>query len=694
MSRLGFRHAVPLPRPRSAVFMVALAALTLAITGQIQVWVLGLTVAALAWASYRGTRPASWQTVGPLLNAGLAFAVVAASILWWKGQLALVALAHFAMLTQALQLLDARPRKSEFLLVVLSVFQVTMAANLTDSAFFPALLVAFTVSAVWTLIIHTLRAEAIEAGEPAAAQRVLSRGLMRTTLVASLISILLSAALFPILPRIRSGAIFDKGFGMPLSVSGFSDRVELGDIGRIRNDPTVVLKIETTEGPVLSPTSRYWRGLAFDHFDGRSWSVTPSSRHRVAGDPEVGVDLGGPREGVRIVQRMIREELVPGVLFSPGHPASMRGGIGRLERDVNGSLIAHATAGKRVLYTMAAHVRARNADTLRRDVASLPKALGERFVQLPELDPRVGELAAEIAGLADTDIDRAIALESWLQSEGRYTDSPPDFSSDRSPIEGFLLRQTEGHCEYFASSMVVLARSLGLPTRIVNGFAAGYENSLGGFIEVAQSDAHTWVEIHFAEAGWIRFDPTPADLRMASSAALRDGRTWRELASAIELWWFTRVVDYDRGHQARALRDLWYSWNRWRRDSQQGQAPASSQPEEAEWALPESSGTLWGFGIVVAIVIMAAADFRRRGRRPDLPSYYERALRRLRRRGLERDPHESARSFAFAVAGGIPGEGARAFARITEAYLRDRFGGRAAPDLEEELRTLRDSLRA
>ncbi len=693
MSRLGFRHAVALPRPRSAVFMVALASLTLAITEQIEAWVLVLTLLPLGWALFRGSRPARWQSSGALLNAGLALSILVGFSFWWDGKLALLALAHFAMLAQGLQLVDARPRKSEFLLVALAVFQVTMAANLTDSAFFPPLLVAFTVATVWTLIIHTLRAEAIEAGEPAAAQRVLSKGLMRTTLVASLVSVLLSAALFPILPRIRSGAIFDQGFGASLSVSGFSDRVELGDIGRIRQDTSVVLRVETSEGPVLPPAERYWRGLAFDHFDGRRWSITPTERHRVQGDPEIGIDLGGPRDGVRIVQQITREKVDPGVLFTPGEPAGFRGGVGRLNRDVNGSLLAHATAGKRVLYQMAIHVAPRDLGGLRADQTTLPEPLGERFLQLPELGGAVGELASEITASATTDVDRIVALEQWLTTQGRYTDVPPNFAADASPVEGFLLRQTEGHCEYFASSMVVLARTLGLPARIVNGFASGHENSLGDFLEVAQSDAHTWVEVHFAEAGWVRFDPTPADLRMAGSAALHAGRTWSDLASAIELWWFTNVVDYDRGHQARAMRKLWFSWQEWRRDRGQAQ-PAEKPDQEPGWSLPTPSNTAWGFGIVALLVIMAAADLRRRKRRAPLPGYYARALRGLRRRGLERAEAESARSFAFAVAAEVPAAGGQAFRRITEAYLGERFGNASAPDLEEELRTLRDSLRA
>ena len=96
--------------------------------------------------------------------AGITLATIAVAL---RGEPSTIALAHFAALTQGLQLLDARPRHTEFLLVALALFQVVLAANLTDSVFFTPLLVAFVGSAVWTLLVHTLRSEAIEAGAPA-----------------------------------------------------------------------------------------------------------------------------------------------------------------------------------------------------------------------------------------------------------------------------------------------------------------------------------------------------------------------------------------------------------------------------------------------------------------------------------------------------------------------------------------------
>jgi transglutaminase-like putative cysteine protease len=672
--------------------MVGLATATLGITGQLSPWALGASAGALGWTLYAGPRPAPWQRSPWLLNGLLAVCVATAALLFGLGGPLIVALAHFAALAQALQLVDARPRRTEFLLVALAIFQVTLAANLTDSAFFPPLLIAFTVAAVWTLVVHTLRAEALEAGEPEAAQRALSRGLQRTTLLASLCSVLLSMALFPLLPRVRSGALFDRGFGAATAISGFSERVELGDIGRIRLDPTRVLRITTVEGEVATPGERYWRGLAFDHFDGRRWAVTPNLRAPLPGDPEIGVDLGGPRRrGRRVVQQIAREAVESGVLFTPGLPAAFRGAVGRLERDANRALHAPATRGKRVLYHVVAELAEPPDRELAEDHVEAPRG-DLRLLQLPALDPKVAALAREITADQTNDAARVRAVESFLRTRGHYTDTPPAFAGDRSPLEAFLLERSEGHCEYFASAMVVLLRSAGLPARLVNGFAGGHANSLGGFVELAQSDAHTWVEVPYRKAGFVRYDPTPPDPRLASADALRGTAGLGELASAIELWWFRNVVDFDRGHQARAVRDVWLAWHRFRKGKDRTEPPGEDDP----WSMVLPSAPLWGLAAALLLGSAGLADLRRRRRRGRrrLPPDYARALRLLARAGLVRGEAETARGFARVLVGRIPADAAHAFRRITDAYLAERFGGAPPSPLRHELACLRHSLRS
>ena len=276
MSRLEFRAEVPDARPPSAWMLVSVAGATLWITEQLRPWAIAIQVAAILYSLLTRQRPSRWQTSPITLNLGM-FGIVGATIsLALEGNPATVSLAHFAALTSGLQLIDTRPRKSEFLLVALALFQVILAANLTDSLFFPPLLMVFLVAATWTLLVHTLRTEAIESGNGIEAHRAINSGLLRMTLVASVASVMVALVLFVMLPRMRSSMI-RGGLSSSLAMSGFSDRVELGTIGRIRQDPTVVLRVETLEGEMPPRAQAYWRGLAFDTFDGREWSITPVS---------------------------------------------------------------------------------------------------------------------------------------------------------------------------------------------------------------------------------------------------------------------------------------------------------------------------------------------------------------------------------------------------------------------------------
>jgi protein-glutamine gamma-glutamyltransferase len=365
-----------------------------------------------------------------------------------------------------------------------------------------------------------------------------------------------------------------------------------------------------------------------------------------------------------------------------------------VECDVNGGLYAFPTAGERVSYqvTSASEVPAEAA--LRADHAAVPRERGDRFLQLPALSPEVGALARSIVEGLATDAERVRALERYLRRNGHYTDDPPaQGSAGVSPVESFLLQRTEGHCEYFASGMVVLARSLGIPARLVNGFAGGEANGILGFTELRQSDAHTWVEVPYQRAGWVRYDPTPPDLRIAGANALSASDRLAALQSALEFLWFRNVIDFDRSRQASALRKLWVAWHAWRspRELARGEAgdpspdaPAVSLRPLAVLALPA----------LLAALVAALLHQRRLRRESPVPPYYRSALRLLSRRGARRAPGDTARGFAARVRERFEPLPALAFTRVTELYLAERFGRRPAEGAGgEALRELRDSLR-
>jgi transglutaminase-like putative cysteine protease len=683
-------------RPLASYAVVLVSAAALALTGQVSALALALHAAAVVASLRLRPAPRAWQKRALVLNAGVLLAMVFAAQLWLRGALALLALAHFTHLAQALQLLDARERRSDFLLVALALFQMILAANLTDSILFPPLLLAFLVAAVWTLIQHTLWMEAIRAGEVWSAQRALAPRLLATTLWASAGSVLLALAIFLFLPRLQSGPLLASA-ALAGPAAGFSDRVSLGDLGRIRSDPAVALRVETVRGRAPAAARAYWRGLAFDHFDGRRWSVTPSAREGLAMAADLGVRVGRG-EDADLVQRVLREPVASGVVFGAGRALRLEGGLGRIERDANGGLYAPESIHDRVNYTIESRSEPPDAAALRADRAALPARAGERFLALPALAPEVLALAAEITAGAATDAERAASVERWLRRNGRYSDAPPPerAGDPRSPIERFLLERTEAHCEYFASAMVVLLRAVGIPARLVNGFAGGRENEFGGFVEVARSDAHAWVEVHFERAGWVAFDPTPPDLRLRARQA-----SWlaeaRDLAAAAEHWWYQHVVEFDRSSQLRALRAGWLAWQGWR--AERAARDAAVRPEEAErWG--GLSLIPWLRPALAAAATAAVAGLllrwrRRARRRGPLPAPYAEALALLEReRGLVREHSVAARDFARRAARAMPPAAAAAFWTLTEDDLAERFGGRRAPASRRALRALRDSLRA
>ncbi len=692
MTRLEFRGAVSIARPSSAWLMALVASATLWITGQLAMWVMLIQLLAYGFSYYTRHDPPGWCRSPIWLNVGM-FGISAVTISQaLHGSPAPLSLAYFASLSQGLQLMDARPRKSEFLLVALALFQVILAANLTDSVFFPPMLVIFLFSVTWTLMVHTLRTEAAEAGDAQAAGPAISPSLLRTTLLASGVSLVLALLIFTVLPRMRTGMLRGH-MGPSLALAGFSDRVSLGTIGRIRRDDTVVLRVETLQGTAPAPETAYWRGLAFDRFDGRSWAVSQfpgrRARQRLNGSPRFGANLGAGPTPDALAQRIVREPVRAGVLFGAGPVLRVEGPLDHLELDANGGIYFPAGPDERIRYTLWTDARNWGESDLRRDRAIHPLEPGPaserrsaRYLALPQFDPAVAQLAREIAGEFSRDSDRLRAIERYLREVGRYTDAPPDMGTDgeRSPIESFLLDGLEGHCEYFASAMVVLARSLDMPARLVNGFAGGRVNRIGRFFELTRSDAHAWVEVHYEQAGWVRYDPTPPDLRLRSSAALSLGERLSEIASVIELWWFQRVVDFDSSDQILALQSVWHMIRSLR--SSEGSGPAMLQPSDRTWSAPRLPNAPWAWLTTSGLVVALSADLLRRRRsgrtRRALPRAYARALRLLARRGLRRGESTTARAFARQLEKELPDVACACFSRITEAYLAERFGGQSA----------------
>ena len=146
--------------------------------------------------------------------------------------------------------------------------------------------------------------------------------------------------------------------------------------------------------------------------------------------------------------------------------------------------------------------------------------------------------AGQFTAGTDSRFDAVRALEQWLATEREYSLDVQDSGFD-DPLVAFLLGEMPGHCEYFATSMVVLARSLDIPSRLVTGYLRGEKNRFSRTYLVRRSDAHAWVEVYFPGHGWVAFDPTPSAGRTTGTdVGLAD--LISDLHLTIRRWWDSR----------------------------------------------------------------------------------------------------------------------------------------------------------
>jgi transglutaminase-like putative cysteine protease len=146
--------------------------------------------------------------------------------------------------------------------------------------------------------------------------------------------------------------------------------------------------------------------------------------------------------------------------------------------------------------------------TLRASDQDYPGWVTQRYLSLPpEVPTRVKQLAIQLTATEPTPYDRAHAIEQYLRTFP-YTLDVPRPPANQDLVDYFLFDLRKGYCDYYASSMVVLARAAGIPARLAIGYASGVYNLNSRRFIVTQAEAHSWVEVYFPGTGWVPFEPT------------------------------------------------------------------------------------------------------------------------------------------------------------------------------------------
>lgn len=297
-----------------------------------------------------------------------------------------------------------------------------------------------------------------------------------------------------------------------------SDSLQLG--GAIRLGDQVVFLVSAPQG-----RRYYWRSRTFDHYDNGRW--TSSAEVRLT-DPEPPLDvlhetyLPGAR--VPVQQTFTMGLSASRLVYTAPQPyrvdLATRSDLTYTgdENSPNNSMVISVIRPMRVLYegesyTATSLMTNATADQLRNASTDYPAWITKTYGNyMPSVTSRTVQLAAQIVAEAGavTPYDRAKAIESWLRTNITYNEIIPQPPAGQDAVDWVLFDHREGYCNYYASAMVVMLRSLGIPARMAAGFAQGTWNDQEQAFVVRERDAHTWVEVYFPGYGWIEFEPTAA----------------------------------------------------------------------------------------------------------------------------------------------------------------------------------------
>lgn len=617
---------------------------------------------------------------------------------------------HLMLFGMVLKLFSVHRRRDHVYLVVLAFLEVLGAAILTVDTIFLVCFSVFLLLSVSTFISFEMKRSAAAAGAEArlhAPPRRIAPPLSATSAV--LMAAILAGAvlIFFILPRVSAG-YFREFAPRNEFVSGFSDDVRLGDIGQIKRSNTVVMHIQL-EGEEPTLFDLKWRGLALAAFDGQRWSnqlprlqVQRLHSNGIGLGPAFRTDPRAPYTGRYrpLRYRVLMEPIGTEVFFLAETPLRLFGKRRLVGVDAAGSVYNRDSRLVDV-YQGISDIAPPDAERLRHSMGEISPEIATLYLQLPGVDPRIPELARSVTTAAVTAYDKAAALETYLKQEYAYSlDLPRTPPAD--PLAYFLFERRAGHCEYFASAMAVMLRTLGIPSRIVNGFRTAEVNEVTGSYVIRGRDAHSWVEAYFPGYGWTSFDPTPPDPAFEVTALTR----FLVYVDAMREFWREWVINYDFAHQvtlgqnvALSGRELFRSVRLWMKQKYRSLVAAARQAHRDAARSPQRwvLATLLGSGLLLLLVNLprmwrwwrrrVLAEAPERAPRAAASIWYERMTQVLARRGWRKSPSQTPEEFLSSI--GDP-RLRPSVERFTRSYEGARFGtsvedARALPGLFREI---------
>jgi transglutaminase-like putative cysteine protease len=689
----------------------------------------------------------------------------------------IIVIGQFLVLMQLIKLFELRANRDYAQLLVLSLLLMVAGAISTPSLLFALLFALWIFVSLYTcLLFHlkvendralaaqTLPTDRVSLATVRQDQRYLPRSMRKLAALVSAAAVFMAVFVFLFFPRGTGAGMFGQlQFRPSQTLTGFSDSVSLTDVTRIQQNNEIVAQVQVwkNDEPVQGTQTLYLRGKTLDLYfpDLRKWERSSMAEDGLEGPAALDLRRTPERPGEKppdVYRQRISLKptgtttifAMPGpVGFNPARPTKIR----FFPDDET------ITTAEPLYQRLEYEVRSRNYsidanpvdDTLNRitrlDVfreppspnapeAAIPPRVAA-YARLPEVggvddqNRPLASLRAPNVAVSPLDAQIAANIQKHLRTKFAYTLDLTAEKRDRNkdPVEQFLEDWKKGHCEYFASAMVLMCQSLGMQARMVTGFRCDeYDPNMGQYYVVRQSHAHAWVEVKTTN-GWQTYDPTSG----IEDGAPHRTSVWQSVKhffDYLEFTWADKVVAYDADRRENLISNI---------DRQMVNAvvntplnPNRSNHRIQDWWsdltgafsdwLESGQGWLISARLIVGLIciLLAALVYfvanylvqrhrmRRRAARiglDNLPTaeqirlarqlgFYERLMRLLESRRIVRPRHLTPREFSDSLTF-LPNEAYDTIRRLTQIFYTIRYGRRDLPhDEQKDLESTVDTL--
>ena len=462
---------------------------------------------------------------------------------------------------------------------------------------------------------------------------------------------------------------------------------------------------------VRSQAELFWRVMAYDEFTGKGWRISrndpsqirtirrnsinyefflPSPTYGLIGSPK----LAAPVKTQEVVQTYtIISPNFPNLVPMAAVPNRVFFSSEELDVDQEGMIRSPAPLPPELTYTVISNVVERNPQLLRQMPSEYPRSIRNYYLKLPaSLSPQVRDRALSFLANAknadgqpialDNNYDRAVQIAQSIKQN--YAIQPLKFDKSRNDLVSQFVEQGGGEESHFVSTLAVMLRSLGIPTRYVVGFSSGKFNPFTGLYEVQNIDTQSMVEVFFPVYGWIAFDPVPN--RPLFPPSIESDRTFSTIQT---FWnWIAQFLPSPINNFFASLFD----------NIGKFLGGLVSWLFEMGWAgLAFGLAIAFGFGIggwALWQLIIWWWQLRRLQKMPMPQRAYQQMLQWLSEQGKPKSRHQTPQEYVTSLRDRVSDQQAMAIAEITQIYQDWRYGDRAiGGDIAAELKILLNRLK-